>query len=66
MVIRDNEKATCMLKDVAVSGDKNVIRKKLRNFKIERPHYGNSSHMEYEKKRDTGNNRDNWNHFKIN
>jgi len=28
IIIRDNEKGTCMLIDVAISGDKNVIKKK--------------------------------------
>ena len=27
IIIRDNEKGTCMLKDVAISGDRNVIKK---------------------------------------
>ena len=27
IIIRDNEKGTCMLIDVAISGDRNVIRK---------------------------------------
>ena len=27
IVIRDNEKGTCMLIDVAISGDRNVIKK---------------------------------------
>ena len=27
IIIRDNEKGTCMLIDVAVSGDRNVIKK---------------------------------------
>jgi hypothetical protein len=27
IVIRDNEKRTCMLIDVAISGDRNVIKK---------------------------------------
>jgi hypothetical protein len=30
-------------------------RNKLRNFKIERPHYGNSAHIKCESKGDTGN-----------
>jgi len=35
IIIRDNEKRTCMLIDVAISGDRNVIRKKSReNSKI--------------------------------
>jgi hypothetical protein len=31
-IIRDNEKRTCMLIDVASSGDRNVIKKKPRKF----------------------------------
>jgi hypothetical protein len=27
IIMRDNEKGTCMLIDVAISGDRNVIRK---------------------------------------
>jgi hypothetical protein len=27
IIIRDNEKGTCLLKDVAISGDRNVIKK---------------------------------------
>ena len=30
--ILDNEKGTCMLIDVAISGDRNVIKKKPRRF----------------------------------
>ena len=34
-IIRDNEKGTCMLIDVAISGDRNVIKKRSReDFKI--------------------------------
>jgi len=32
IIIRDNEKGTCMLIDVANSGDRNVIKKKPRRF----------------------------------
>jgi hypothetical protein len=32
IIIRDNEKRTCMLIDVTVSGDRNVIKKQLRRF----------------------------------
>ena len=32
ITIRDNEKGTCMLLDVAISGDRNVIKKKPRKF----------------------------------
>jgi hypothetical protein len=30
--IRDNERGTCMLRDVAISGDRNVIKKEGENF----------------------------------
>ena len=32
IIIRDNEKGTCMLINVAISGDRNVFKKKLRKF----------------------------------
>ena len=32
IIIRDNEKGTCMLIDVAISGDRNMIKKELRKF----------------------------------
>jgi hypothetical protein len=32
IIIRDNEKRTCMLIDFAISGNINVIKKKLRKF----------------------------------
>jgi hypothetical protein len=32
IIIRDNENRSCMLIDVAISGDRNVIKKKLRRF----------------------------------
>jgi hypothetical protein len=32
IIIRDNEKRICMLIDVAISGDRNVIKKKPRKF----------------------------------
>ena len=32
IIIRDNEKGTCMLIDVAISGDRNVIKNKPRMF----------------------------------
>ena len=35
IIIRDNEKGTCMLIDVAISGDRNVIKKEAEKiFKI--------------------------------
>jgi hypothetical protein len=32
IIIRDNEKGSCILIDVAISGDKNVIKKRPRRF----------------------------------
>ena len=32
IIIRDNEKGTCMVIDVAIPGDRNVIKKKPRRF----------------------------------
>ena len=32
IIIQDNEKRTCILIGVAISGDSNVIRKKLKKF----------------------------------
>ena len=32
IIVRDNEKGTCMLIDVAISGDRNVIKKKPRKL----------------------------------
>jgi len=32
IIIRDNEKRTCMLIDVAISGDRNVIKKEAENI----------------------------------
>jgi hypothetical protein len=34
IIIRDNEKRTCMLIGVAILGDRNVIKKKAKNSKI--------------------------------
>jgi hypothetical protein len=34
IIIQDNEKGTCMLIDAAIPGDRNVVKKKLKNFKI--------------------------------
>jgi hypothetical protein len=32
IIVRDNEKRTCMLIDVAISGDRNVIKKEAERF----------------------------------
>ena len=33
IIIRDNEKRTCMLIDIAISGDRNVIKKEAEKIK---------------------------------
>ena len=55
-----------MLINVAIPGDRNVIKQKAEQIYT----YGdlkdrNSAHVECESKSDADNNRDNWNHFKI-
>jgi len=65
IIIRDNEKGTCMLIDVAISRDRNVIKKhtekilKYKYLTIEIQHMWNV------KKDDTSNNRGDWNYFKF-
>jgi len=65
IIIRDNEKGICMLIDVAISGDRNVIKKeaekvlKYKDLTIEIQRMWNV--MEG----DTGNNRGDWDYFKV-
>jgi hypothetical protein len=55
-----------MLIDVAISGDRNVIKKEVEEIlKLQRPHKRNSALVECESKSDTGNNMGDWNRFKI-
>ena len=63
IVIRDNEKRTCVFIDVAISGDRNVIKKEAE--KIRKYCNRNSAHVESESKSDTSNNRGNWSHLRI-
>ena len=68
IIIRDNEKGTCMLIDVAISGDRNVIKKeaekilKYEDLTREIPRTG---HVESKNKGDISNNSCDWDHFKI-
>jgi len=53
--------------DNAIPGDRNVIRKEAEKIlKYKRPYNTNSAHVKCESKIDTGNNRGDWNRFKIN
>ena len=57
---------TCVLLDVAISGDRNVIKKEAEKIlKYKDLNNRNSSHVECDSKSDTGNNRGDWNHFRI-
>jgi len=66
IIIRDNEKGTCMLIDIAISGDRNVIKKEAEKilkykYRINR----NTAHVECRNKGDTSNNRSDWDYFKV-
>jgi hypothetical protein len=64
IVIRDNDKATSMLIDVAISGDRNVIRKEAEKIlKYEDLTKEITAHVECKNKNDAGSNRGNWNHL---
>ena len=66
IIIRDNEKRTCMLIEVAIPGDRNVIIKEAEKIlKYKRPHNRNTAHVECKNKGDTSNNWSDWNHFQI-
>jgi len=66
IIVRDNEKRTCMLIDVAISGDRNVIKKGSReNYKIYRPYNRNTTHVECKNTGESSNNKCDWDHFKV-
>ena len=52
-----------MLTDVAMLGDRSEIKKETE--KMIKPYNINTGHVERTNKRDTSNNRGNWNHLKI-
>jgi hypothetical protein len=67
IIIRNNKKTTCMLIDVAISGDGNVIKKeakkilKYKDLTIEIQRMWN-----VKTKGDSSNNSCDWDHFKVN
>ena len=65
IIIHDDKKGTCVLMDVAISGDRNVIKRKSRSFKIWRSCNRNTAHVECKNKGDTSNNRGDWDYFKV-
>jgi len=65
IIIGDNEKGTCMLTDIAISGDRNVIKKadkilKYKDLTIEIQHMWNVKNKD-----DTSNNRGEWDYFRV-
>ena len=66
IIIRDNEEGTCMLIDVAISGERNMIKKEAEKIlKYKDLTNRNTTHVEGKNKGDTSNNRSDWDHFKI-
>jgi hypothetical protein len=66
IIMCDSEKGTCMLIDIAISGDRTIIKQEAeRILKYKKPYNRNTAHVECKNKCDTSNNRGNWNHFKI-
>jgi len=66
ITIRDNEKGTCVLIDVAISEDRNVIINEAEKIlKIQRPYNRNRAHVECKNKGDSSNNRGDWDCFRV-
>jgi len=66
IIIRDNEKRTCMLMDVAISRDRNVIKKEAEKIlKYKDLNNRNTTHVECQNKGDSSNNRRDWDHCKV-
>jgi len=66
IIIHDNEKGTCMLIDVAISGDRNVIKREAEKIlKYEHLTTEITAHVECKNKGDTSNNRGDWDYFKV-
>jgi hypothetical protein len=63
--MRDNEKRTCILIDVAIPGDRNVTKKEAEKTLKYRHHNRNTAHVECKNKGDTSNNWSDWDHFQI-
>jgi hypothetical protein len=65
IIIRDNEKGTCMLIDIVIPGDRNVIKKEAEKILKYKDLIIEIQHVECKNKGDASYNRSNWNHFKI-
>ena len=66
IIIRDNEKGTRMLIDVAISGDRNVIKKEAEEILKYKDLAKDIQHMwNVKNKGDSSNNRGDWDYFKV-
>jgi len=54
-----------MLIDVAISGDRNVIKKEAEKILKYKDYNRNTAHVECKNKGDTSNNRGDWDYFKV-
>jgi hypothetical protein len=66
IIICDNGKETCLLMDIEISGNKNVIEKEAERFCNIKADNRNAAYVECRNKGDTSNNGGNWNRLKIN
>ena len=61
IIILDNERGTCLFIDVAISGDRNVIKKEAEKIlKYKDLNNRNTAHMKCKNKGDTSNNSGDW------
>jgi hypothetical protein len=65
IINRDNEMGTCMLMYVAISGDRNVIKKVDEKFVKYTDPRKNAAHVGCKNKCNATNNRVNWNHLRV-
>ena len=66
IIIRGNEKGTCMLIDVAISGERNVIKKEVEKILKYKDLTTEIQRMwNVKNKVDTSNNRSDWDYFKV-
>ena len=65
IIIRDNEKRTCISIDAAISGHRNVIKKEVEKILKYKDLTKNTTHVECKNKGDSSNNRRDWDHFKV-
>jgi hypothetical protein len=66
ITLHDAKTETCKIIDVAISGDRNVIKKEAKKIlRYKDFNNRNSMHVECKNKSEIHNNRGNWNHLKI-